>query len=163
MLLREERYPYVYTPHSSTTLFELLDLLREWVLTLRGEISDTPSACNELQLRPSPARARGIAAAAFRIMLCIHYRLQVGLNRHPSLSPCRFLDTPYCWESSKSFGSYSTERLGYNLWLRKSLNFDAGMERCHRGMIIIGKLCFCMCSLPLLVTGQWTWGTRDNP
>lgn len=29
MLLREERYPYIYTPPSSTTLFELLDLLRE--------------------------------------------------------------------------------------------------------------------------------------
>lgn len=118
-------------------------------------------------------------------MLCLHCRLQVGMNKkhskHPSPSPCRFLDILYCLKDGrcdsylffglfgffyfflftllgkftlqralKEFGSCSTQRLGYSLWLRKSLNCDAGMERCNRGMFTIGML-------------LKAWGTCDSP
>lgn len=163
--------------HTPSPPFEFLEFLRDWFFNLCVGVCDTPSAYDEPKVRPSPARAWGTAAAAFRIMLCVHCRLHVGMNkshsRHPSPSPCRFLDVPYCLKNSwcdsylcfflftlpgnckhpsKSFGSYSTQRLGYNLWLRKSLNGDAGRERCSRGTIAIVTLCFCTCGLLVLLT-----------
>lgn len=173
MLLREERYPYIPPlPHlnfwnSSGTDF--------WICVGESVTYLQPTMNQKWDhLLPEPG---GTAAAAFRIMLCLHYRLHVGMNkshsRHPSPSPCRFLDVPYCLKNSwcdsylgfflftlpgnckhpsKSFGSYSTQRLGYNLWLRKSLNGDAGRERCNRGTITIVTLCFCTCGLRILLT-----------
>lgn len=46
-------------------------------------------------------------------------------------------------EPSKSFDSYSIQRLGYNLHLREPLNCGAGMGRCNRRRNTISVLCFC--------------------
>lgn len=160
--------------HRCTQLSELLAFLRKWVLNLCGGVCDTPSAYDEPEVRPFPARVFGISAAAFTTMLCLQCRLQVGMNenhcplrcrsRHPPSSPCRFLHIHISWkmvgmiltfffflamlpenrrEPSKSFDSYSIQRLGYNLHLREPLNCGAGMGRCNRRRNTISVLCFC--------------------
>lgn len=48
-----------------------------------------------------------------------------------------------CREPSKSFDSYSIQRLGYNLHLREPLNCGAGMGKCNRRRNTISVLCFC--------------------